>query len=126
MAEVAAGHAVGPEGELLSLIKRGGLPRPWLNARLLLGDQLIARPDAWWPDFGVAVEVDSREWHLTPESWEQTMRRDARMTALGILVLHFSPRQIRDEADEVLTTIRNALNRRQGQAAPPIRTLPAA
>ena len=101
LAEVAKGVRSGPEGELLALLKRGKLPKPLLNARLYVGEELIARPDAWWPDFGVVVEVDSKEWHLDPNSWEQTMRRHARMTALGLLVLHFSPRQIRKEPDQV-------------------------
>ena len=33
------------------------LYNPWLYA----GEEFIARPDAWWPDAGVVVEVDSRE-----------------------------------------------------------------
>lgn len=52
------------------------------------------------------------------------MRRHARMTALGILVLHFSPNQIRDEPGEVLAQIRMALRSRRGQAVPPIETRP--
>jgi len=32
----------------------------------------LAMPDAWWPAAGVAVEVDSREWHLSPADWERT------------------------------------------------------
>jgi very-short-patch-repair endonuclease len=126
LAEVAEGTRSGPEGELLALIKKGKLPMPQLNARLYLGEEFIARPDAWWREFGVVVEVDSKEWHLSPDSWEQTMGRHARMTALGLLVLHFSPRQIREEPDQVLATIATALKSRQGHAVLPIRTLPAA
>jgi hypothetical protein len=126
LAEVAQGTRSGPEGELLALIRRGKLPMPLLNARLYLGEDLIAQPDAWWPDFGVVCEVDSREWHLAPDSWEQTMRRHARLTALGLHVLHFSPRQIREEPDYVLATIGAALRVRPEQVAQGIRTLPAA
>jgi hypothetical protein len=88
--------------------------------------EFLANPDAWWPDYAIAVEVDSREWHLSPESWEKTMRRHARMTARGILVLHFSPRQVRQEADEVLTEIRSALGARRGLSVLGIRTVAAA
>jgi len=126
LAEVAVGAWSGPEGELLALIKRGKLPMPQLNSRLFLGEEFIAQPDAWWQEFGVAVEVDSKEWHLSPESWEKTMRRHTRMTALGLLVLHFSPRQIREEPDQVLATIAAALKSRQGHNLLPIRALPAA
>jgi very-short-patch-repair endonuclease len=126
LAEVAQGTRSGPEGELLALIRRGKLPEPLLNARLFVGEEMIARPDAWWPDHRVAVEVDSREWHLGPAGWEQTMRRHARMSVLGIQVLHFSPRQIRDEPEQVLATIRAALEIRSGRSQTAIRTLPAA
>lgn len=125
LAEVALGARSGPEGELLDLIRRGGLPMPLLNPRLYIGKDLLASPDAWWPDVCVAVEVDSKEWHLSPQLWEYTMRRHARMTALGILVLHFTPRQIREEPDEVLATIRAALGSHGGHSARPIRTVPA-
>ena len=66
LAEVGEGTRSGPEGELFALIRRGKLPRPLFNARLFLGDELIARPDAWWPDFGVAVEVDSKAYAPWP------------------------------------------------------------
>ncbi|HKR71977.1 MAG TPA: hypothetical protein VJT16_24305 [Streptosporangiaceae bacterium] len=126
LAEVAEGARSGPEGELLALIKRGKLPPPHLNARLCIGDEFIAQPDAWWPDFGVVVEVDSKEWHLSPDGWERTMRRHARMTALGLLVLHFTPRQIREEPDQVLATIKAALESRTRHVRQTIRTVPAA
>lgn len=125
LSEVARGVRSVPEADLMSLIVRGELPMPLFNARLFLGDKLLAVPDVWWPEVGLVVEVDSREWHLSPQSWEQTMRRHARLTALGILVLHFTPRRIRDEPDEVLSTIRVALSSRGGRFSAPIRTVPA-
>jgi hypothetical protein len=115
-----------PEGELFHLIKRGRLPVPLFNPLLYDGAEPLARPDAWWPDYAVAVEVDSRRSHLSPESWEETMRRHARMTALGILVLHFSPRQIREEPDQVLAKVRAALASRHGAPVPSIRAAIAA
>lgn len=126
LAEVTQGVRSVPEADLLYLIKRGKLPMPVLNPQLYVGNELLAVPDAWWPDARVAVEVDSKEWHLSPAKWEETMRRHVRMTSLGILVLHFTPRQIRHESDEVITAIRLALEGRRGQTAQPIRTVPAA
>jgi hypothetical protein len=94
-----------------------------LNARLYLGQQLLAVADAWWPQAGVAAEVDSREWHLSPDGWEQTMLRHARMTAAGVLVLHFSPRQVRTVPGEVIAAIAAAL--RAGRPIPAIVARPA-
>ncbi len=94
------------------------------NARPYNGDALLAVPDAWWPDAGLAVEVDSREWHLSPADWERTMRRHARMGACGIVVLHFSPQQIRSEPGMVIGIIKAALRNVRTEPIG-IRTLPA-
>jgi len=122
--ELQDGIRSAAEGDLRLLLRRAHLPAPLYNARLYLGDQLIAVPDAWWPQAGLVVEVDSREWHLSPDGWERTMRRHARMTALGILVLHFSPRQIRTEPDAVAAAIRAALQ--AGSPVTRLTTRPAA
>lgn len=123
--EVADGVRSSSEAEFKSLLKRGKIPEPKYNAKLYSGDEFVAQADAWWPDVGVVAEVDSKEWHLSPQTWEHTMRRHARMTALGILVLHFTPRQIRHEPDEVLKIIRQALASRNGLPGPAIRTVAA-
>jgi hypothetical protein len=71
------------------------------------------------------VEVDSREWHLSPEDWERTEARHTRMGALGIIVQHFTPRRIRTEPAQVATEIRSALRAGQQRPALAVRTLPA-
>jgi len=109
LAEVADGIRSPAEGDFRSLIRTSSLPRPLFNPSLYLDKVLLARPDAWWPDHGVAVEIDSREWHFAPDDWEATMRRDSRLTAAGIRVLHVSPRQLRTEPDRVIRDIAAAL-----------------
>jgi hypothetical protein len=127
LAEVADGVRSAAEADLRDLIGRAGLPAPMFNARLLIGPgALLAVPDAWWPDAGVAAEVDSREWHLSPDDWQQTLARHAAMTAHGILLLHFTPWQIRARPGEVVTAITQALAAGRGRPRLPIRALPAA
>lgn len=109
LAEVEDGIRSAAEADLRLLITRAGLPPPLYNARLYVGAQLVAVADAWWPDAGVAVEVDSREWHFSPDGWEHTMLRHDELTALGILVLHVTPRRIRTEPAKVVAMIRAAL-----------------
>lgn len=109
LAEVADGIRSVPEADFRALVMKAGLPRPLFNATLYLHDQFLATVDAWWPKFGVAVEIDSREWHLAPESWEYTMERHRRLTAAGVRVIHVSPRQLRTEADRILRDIAAAL-----------------
>jgi very-short-patch-repair endonuclease len=125
LAEVADGIRSTTEGDLRDLIKRAGLPVPMFNARLYVGNVLLAVADAWWPGAAVVVEVDSREWHLSPEDWERTLRRHARMTARGILVLHFTPKQIRAQPDQVAAAIRAALAAGRAGRQPEVRALPA-
>jgi hypothetical protein len=124
LAEVADGIRSAAEGDFRDLLSRGGLPKPMFNARLFTGDTFIAQPDAWWPDASVAAEVDSREWHLSPDDWERTMSRHTAMAAHDILPLHFTPRQIRTEAATVVHSIRSALDTRRGRTYPAIRALP--
>jgi len=126
LAEVADGVRSVAEGDLRDLINRAQLPSPMFNPRLYLGRTFLAKPDAWWPEAGVAAEVDSREWHLSPGDWAQTMARHARMTACGILVLHFTPTQVRTEPDRVAAGIRSALRAGWQRPALDIRALPAA
>jgi hypothetical protein len=72
----------------------------------------------------VAVEVDSREWHLSPADWEQTMARHQRMSAAGVVVVHVSPRQLRDESARLEADLDATL--KAGRPLPAITTRPLA
>jgi very-short-patch-repair endonuclease len=48
---------------------------------MVIGDRLV-------------VEVDGREYHSNPAAFERDRIRDARLTALGYRVLHFSYKQV--------------------------------
>jgi len=111
LADVADGIRSAAEGDLKDLLKKSGLPMPLFNASIYDDNDgtFIARPDAWWPDKGVAVEVDSHEWHLSPHDHTRTLERQRRMAKRGILVLPFTPRDIRTQPAKVLAAIREAL-----------------
>lgn len=123
LADVARGIRSGPEGDLMDLVDGSDLPAPAYNPRLYLGDVFLAMPDAWWEAFGVAAEVDSRQYHFDEADWEHTMQRHGRMTAAGIRVLHFTPRRIRAEPDLVVSTIRRTLQ--IGRTIAGLRTVPS-
>ena len=116
LAEVAAGVRSAPEGDLRSLIIQQHVPMPMFNPRLYLDGQFLASPDAWWPAAGVAVEVDSVEFHYAVDDWQHTTRRHRQMTAAGILVLHVTPRQIREEPARIAGDVNAALARGQAPA----------
>jgi hypothetical protein len=124
IADVARGIRSAPEGDLMDLLDRSGLPQPVYNPSLYIGSVFLAKPDAWWEAFGVAAEVDSRQYHFDEADWETTMQRHDRMTAAGIKVLHFTPRRIRTQPDQVVAIIADTL--RTGTPIAGLRTvLPA-
>lgn len=127
LAEVTDGVRSAPEAELPGLIKKAGLPMPLFNPRLYARDgTFIACPDAWWPEAGVAVEIDSKRWHLSPDDWERTMDRHDQLSQFSIVTLHFTPHKLRSERGFVIATLKNAY--KSGVARPrlDIKTLPAA
>jgi hypothetical protein len=124
LAEVADGVRSTAEADLRDLITWARLPPPLYNPRLFIGQAFLAMPDCWWPDAGVAAEVDSREWHLSPRDWQDTLARHTQMSAQGIVVLHFTPRQIRTDRASVAAAIRDALAPGRARPLRHIRTLP--
>jgi very-short-patch-repair endonuclease len=123
--DVRDGTRSNPEADLKDLVRNARLPPPVFNPKLYLGDEFIASPDAWWQHVGVALEVDSREYHLSPQDHERTLERHARMAACGITVLHFTPRQLRAQPAKVIATIKSALDAAQNRPPLPIRADPA-
>jgi hypothetical protein len=82
LADVAGGIRSTAEADLKDLLARARIPVPLFNPALYDSDgRFIARPDAWWPELGIAIEVDSRERHLSPEDHEKTLTR-------GVTVIH--------------------------------------
>jgi hypothetical protein len=114
LAEVSEGVRSVAEADLRSLVKQFRLPDPLYNPKLFVAGEFLAMPDAWWPDFGVAAEVESKAWHLSPADWQRTLDRQARMSAEGIHVLPFPPVQLRTARQQVARAIRAALARSQG------------
>jgi very-short-patch-repair endonuclease len=125
LAEVAGGVRSSAEGDFGDLIRRSGLPMPMFNARLYAGQVFIAVVDAWWPKAGVAVEVDSRAWHLLPHDWERDLRRHARMSAHGIIALHIPPSRIRKDPAGVIADIKDVLRAGQDRPRLAVRAVPA-
>ena len=126
LADVTDGIRSAAEGDLRDLLARSGLPMPLFNPSLYDGDGIfVARPDAWWPGLGIAVEVDSREWHMSPEDHAKTLARGRRMARHQIVVLRFTPGQIRSQPAEVIRDIKAALQGAQGRPPLKLRTIPA-
>jgi hypothetical protein len=125
LTDVVDGIASAAEGDLKDLLLGAGLPMPLFNPMLFADGKFVAKPDAWWPEFGVAVEVDSREWHISPHDHAATLARGRRMSSHQIIVLRFTPKQIRTQPAEVVAEIRRTLEGARGRPPLALRTVPS-
>jgi very-short-patch-repair endonuclease len=99
-----------------NLCRQYGLPLPSQNVSLL-GYEV----DAYWPEYGLVVELDGWEFHKTLHAFETDRRRDAALTAAGYRVIRFSWRQVIREAATVAAAIRSGCPRAGGPARSPAR-----
>lgn len=102
--EVAAGvrsvaEAKARELFLSSPLLRGAIWNPRLHDA---AGHFVAMPDAWLDDVGMAWEIDSYEWHLSPADYDATLDRHSAMSAHGIVVVHTQPRRIRTAPAQLL------------------------
>ena len=109
------------ERALLKLLKRAGLPRPLVNARV--GPY---EADAAWPAERVIVEVDGWAAHGHRGAFERDRARDADLQARGYVVLRFTWRQVVDEPLLVTARIAQVLalrttSNREPPGSPPRR-----
>ncbi len=125
LTDVADGIRSTAEADLKDLLVRSRLPMPLFNASVYKGDTFIAKPDAWWPELGVAAEVESHEWHMSPEDHAGTLARSRRMGRAQMVVLSFTPKQIRSEPTAVIEEIRGTLEGARGRSPLNLRTVPA-
>jgi hypothetical protein len=105
--ELLAGVRSSPEAELRTIVLSSGiLPPPLWNPTVTTAQgQPLPTPDGWIPNAGIALEVDSREHHFSDEDWARTLHRHNVLARQGVLVLHFTPREIREDANRVLRMI---------------------
>jgi hypothetical protein len=75
------------------------------------------------PELGIAIEVDSREWHLSPEDHANTLARGRRMARYQIVILRFTPAQLRSEPAAVIRDIKAALEGARGRPPLDLRTV---
>lgn len=113
-------HSVA-EGWAYRLARRSGLPPMRWNVRLLdKSGKLLGVPDGWIDEVGLAWQIDSRAYHLSPTSYDATVQRHSAMTAAGIIVVHTLPTQLRTEPETVLEQLRGAYRLAAQRPRPPV------
>jgi hypothetical protein len=100
---------------------------PTFNVRLVTADDtFIAQVDAWWADAGVAVEIDSQEFHFSRADWLRTDARHSRMLKYGIFPHHFAPSRIKNDWQTVYDELRSSIAKGLERPRLPIVALPPA
>ena len=124
LADVGAGIRSAAELAARRVWRRSRLPEPWWNARLRdEHGRLLGIADAWWDDVGLAWEIDSLAWHLSPGDYARTTERAARLAAAGILVVPTLPARLRDHPELVAEELRDAYRAAQARSRPSVRAV---
>jgi hypothetical protein len=94
----------GLEAAFLALTRGAGLPDPSTNV-VVAGVPV----DAYWPQYGLVVEVDGWRWHRSRRSFEEDRRRTNRLQLAGLTVLRFTDTQVDNDPRGVAAEIRRAI-----------------
>ncbi|MDK1474425.1 hypothetical protein QNO07_13515 [Streptomyces sp. 549] len=102
------------EGRLYDLVRSHHLPQPcWhVDLRLPAGPHL-GGVDAYWPEHGVALELDWRDTEPAPADadahWAECARKRETLERLGVTVLHVTPEKLRNNPEQQAAVLRTAL-----------------
>ncbi|MFG1924769.1 type IV toxin-antitoxin system AbiEi family antitoxin domain-containing protein [Cryptosporangium sp. NPDC048952] len=114
LSEVRDGALSAPEAELRALASTSTVLPPILWNPTLRADDgtRLPSPDGWIQDVGLALEMDSDEFHSSVDDQQRTRERAQLLATYGILTLSFSPREIRKAPRRVLATIEGTYRER--------------
>jgi very-short-patch-repair endonuclease len=99
------------EERFLELCRAAPLPAPEVNAWISLGDGVAYKADLLWREEGLVAETDGYRFHSSRRAFEHDRMRDQRLTVAGFTVVRLTWRQLTQEPDRVLTTVKSLLAR---------------
>lgn len=123
--EISGGVRSVAEAEARALVLRSGLLAPLWNPRLEdATGRLIAFPDAWFDDVGLTWEIDSVEYHLSPDDYARTVRRRSAMMAKGVLVMQTLPSDLHARPRDVMAELIRCHEQAALLPRPPVTAIP--
>jgi hypothetical protein len=109
------------QGWAKRLVQQAGLPTPeWRVPITSPNGAHVATADVWWDEVGLAWEVDSYAFDLSPADATAALTRAARLIACGVLVVHTSPTQLREEPARVADLLRGAYEKAGARPRPEV------
>ncbi|MDQ1710419.1 MAG: hypothetical protein QOG49_1804 [Frankiaceae bacterium] len=97
------------ELELREHMATGGVVAPLHGAPVHGRSGQCYEVDNLWPEKRLIVEVDGREWHLSPDDWESDLDRMTDLVDAGYRLLRFTAAAIRRRTNQTLATIRRQI-----------------
>jgi very-short-patch-repair endonuclease len=82
------------------LIEGSGIPEPQRNVHIA-GWEI----DCYWPEFGLAVELDGRNYHSALADMEKDKLKDAKLALLGIQVIRITDLRFELEPRQILADL---------------------
>jgi hypothetical protein len=109
------------EKDALTLTQQAGLATEHWN-KPVYGPHgaFIAIPDAWWDDVGFAWEIDSKAFHYKADDYANTLARNAKYAAAGIVLLQTLPSRLRTEPKAVMRELADAYRAAANRPRPPV------
>ena len=105
----AGGHTM-LERDFLSLMRRGGLPRPRTQVIHRHGGTTYARVDFLFDPYGVVVEVSGRKGHSSPTERQIDAQRRNELQDAGRRVFEYTYEDVTRRADHVIATMSRRLS----------------
>jgi very-short-patch-repair endonuclease len=92
----------------LRLCREAGLPQPRVNQWIAV-EPIGYEADFLWREQRLIVEVDGRDEHTTRRAFEHDRLRDQRLTLAGHRVVRFTWRQVTEQPEATIATVRRLL-----------------
>lgn len=102
------------EALVSDFLRRHGIHGGQRNYVLIIDGKFIACLEVAWPDMKVAIEVDSRRWHMGHAVWERDSARYATVTSHDWRILPVTSGQLKHRGAEFAEQVRRLLASRRG------------
>jgi hypothetical protein len=107
LADVAAGVRSAAERHAKQLWQRSGLPAAQWNVPVLRPDgSLVGIADCWVDEVAMVWEIESSQWHMSPEAHDRTVVRAAEFAAAGAVYTATKPKRLETRPRDVVETLR--------------------
>lgn len=121
LSEIDIGVRSAAEAWAREVVLRSGLPEPMWNVELRTPDgRFIGVVDAYWKDVGLALEIQSRSFHLTPAAQARDTQKAADAVAAGVHLLPIMAADLRSRLADSLRRIQDAYEHAAGSPAPSV------